>query len=233
MEIFVNGERRITSLSIPDYEDGSVATDFSVPRMYCLFSSLSFLLEGEELQKKVEEMFYFTFSPLSPALVQFVKEGKIDSDVLEPNYDVARTLSGFLKRFGEDTKLVKILKCTNQSFLSAGVLRLKYLIGGADVKDLHSTQGLNYKDVKGGWKILIHFNEDNITITHRRWEQSFIPESFKFVWEMSAVFDSSMETMVSASIKIPEVKFGTVDTPQRQQLFNSAAKIYMETPVSS
>ena len=58
---------------------------------------------------------------------------------------------------GENNRVMGVLKCCNQSVLAPAVLRLKSSIGSA----------FPYKDIRGGWRIFVHINTDQVVIQHR------------------------------------------------------------------
>jgi len=114
------------------------------------------------------------------------------------NTDLSRWVMDFLLQVvGEDTNTVRVLKACNQSVLAPAVLRLKSVVGSY----------FPYKDVRGGWRLLIKINQDEVIIVHRRWEQSFVQGDFNFKWELEMVFDRQLKDLVQCKVRITDVKF--------------------------
>ena len=117
--------------------------------------------------------------------------------------------------------MVKLLKACNQAIIAPAVLRLKSTIGGGD-----RNYSFPYKDVRGGWKIFIDINTDNVVITHQKEEQSFEPDNFNFEWKFQIILDRQLNDITNISLKIENLKFGTL-SPQNQLALRGLMKRYL------
>jgi hypothetical protein len=116
----------------------------------------------------------------------------------KPNTDVSRHLLDFLLEVvGNNNSTIGVLKASNQSILAPAVIRLKSTVGSK----------FPYKDIRGGWRIVISISssEDLITITHRRWEQSFQAGQFKFSWEFKLYYDLAVLNLKKCEICVTNV----------------------------
>jgi len=97
------------------------------------------------------------------------------------NSDAGRRLANFFDAaVGDDSKLAKVLKASNQSVVSPAVVRLKSALSSK----------FPYKDIRGGWRLYIEItDEKNVVVRHTKLEQSFDEESFKFQWQFEMMFD--------------------------------------------
>jgi len=70
------------------------------------------------------------------------------------------------------------------------------------------------RDVRGpeGWKILVVFTKETISITHYRREQALatapVTEQFWFEWRLNMMFDKGLTDMQAASLKVTNLGFG-------------------------
>lgn len=83
------------------------------------------------------------------------------------------------------------------------------------------------KDQRGenGWTILISLLKGNISITHRRGEESIQSLSdgtseFSIQWELRLSFDEHMQDLRAGIIRIKQIVFNPLIDPQRRQFVN-------------
>jgi len=110
----------------------------------------------------------------------------------------------FSKLIGEDSKTAKVFKAITQNVLFAGCVEIKTKV------PMHTMT----KDVRGpeGWRILVSFTNDTVSISHFRREQSLATapdtEQFWFEWRLCMIFDRELTEMQSSSLKITNLGFG-------------------------
>jgi len=110
----------------------------------------------------------------------------------------------FFQVIEEESKTAKVFKAITQNVLFAGIVEIKKKI------PMHAMT----KDVRGpdGWKILVSFTKDTVSICHIRREQSLATapetEQFWFEWRLGMIFDKDMNEMQSVSLKITNLGFG-------------------------
>lgn len=80
--------------------------------------------------------------------------------------------------------MVKLLKCINQEMLSPGVMNLRATI----------YEKFPFKDIKGGWSVVIMISEKEYRVTHVKKEQSYETKDegqFTFEWIVDIPFKKS------------------------------------------
>ncbi len=137
-----------------------------------IFSILSTL--AIELDEQVSTCSAYSFSGMTVEL--------FDREV---NISEHQSLNYFLSRyFGEEGRVVRVLKACNQSMLAPAATSLK--------KSLLNS--FDYKDIKGRWFIRIHLKLDGVTVVHSKTEQVIqkgkagYEEQFCFEWAFSLYF---------------------------------------------
>ncbi len=163
---------------------------------------------------------------------ELIKKMKLESpnyfQSSNPNTDVSKRLLEFLQEVvGEDSKLVKILKCCNQSTIAPAVIRLKSAASTHCPYKVRSQNSFTFQDVRAGWKIYISITRQDVHIFHKKWERSFEDESFQFRWEFGMIFDAGMDHLQSVSLKITELHFGPKDTEDKKQQFRNVMQEFL------
>jgi len=120
------------------------------------------------------------------------------------NGEIGLYLGNFIRdHCSDDNKVIKLLKVCNQSILASAVLRMKQVVGN----------DWPYKDLRGGWNVIIKREGNTISVTHSKQEQSwetsnkYAEQHFSFVWDFRIVFDLNVDKMVDASITISKMDF--------------------------
>jgi len=118
--------------------------------------------------------------------------------------DLELEMRALFNIIGEESKTAKLFKVITQNVLFAGCVEIKKKI------PMHTMT----KDVRGpeGWKILVSFTQDTISVSHYRREQSLAnapeTEQFWFGWRLCIIFDKDMASVQSTSLKITNLGFG-------------------------
>jgi hypothetical protein len=109
----------------------------------------------------------------------------------------------FHEVIGEESNTAKVFKCITQNILFAGCIEIKKKIPMAMTRDVRGPEG---------WKILVVFTKETISITHYRREQSLATapatEQFWFEWRLSMMFDKGLRDMQASSLKVTNLGFG-------------------------
>ena len=89
-----------------------------------------------------------------------------------------------------------------------------------------------YKDVKGGWKVIISLDQDRVVVSHIKKEQSHdtTPEGrFFFQWHLTLAFDQQMITF-DPSLKILDITFERM-LPETKRTFMDAIFSFIDCDV--
>lgn len=102
--------------------------------------------------------------------------------------------------------MTKILKVCNQSAVAAAYLRLKGIV----------SPKFPFKD-RGGWKILIFFLDEKITVRHVKKEQGLNGQAqTNFEWQYDMHFDSDMKDLKAVALSIVDVRFENPEVGVKQ-----------------
>ncbi|KAL0490307.1 methyltransferase-like protein [Acrasis kona] len=134
----------------------------------------------------------------------------------EINVTDHKSIQNFLTRnFGNNGRVVKVLKACNQSIIAPPVTQLKKLL----------LDKIDYKDVKGEWTINIHISpvttghgedrrEDvSVIVAHRKKEQVLVKRKityelvYQFEWEFTIRFTRNVEDIESISLRLGDILF--------------------------
>ena len=93
--------------------------------------------------------------------------------------DLAAALQAFLSTCDAEAGWVQLLKCMHQEMLAPAVIEMHEQLGGA----------LGFKDLRGAWRLTVHFGTESVTVTQHKGETSLSPapeDFFKFHWVCSS-----------------------------------------------
>eukprot|EP01129_Flabellula_baltica_P011843 TRINITY_DN5254_c0_g2_i1.p1 TRINITY_DN5254_c0_g2~~TRINITY_DN5254_c0_g2_i1.p1 ORF type:complete len:344 (+),score=66.81 TRINITY_DN5254_c0_g2_i1:48-1034(+) len=110
----------------------------------------------------------------------------------------------FINGLGPNNGIIGILKCLNQDIIVPAVTVLRFSF---------FTAQLIYFEIRGKWEISVQFHEENVTITHTRWERSQ-PECYCFSWRVSFEMNRPCTKVLDTSLCVPEVIFQDDPPPQ-------------------
>jgi len=101
----------------------------------------------------------------------------------------------FTEVLGEDNGIIGILKCINQDiiFPAVSVLRFAFFV-----------HQINYFEIRGKWDVIIQFNENNVTVTNKRWER-ISPDAYNFCWEVSFILNLEATKLVDTKLIISQI----------------------------
>lgn len=156
-----------------------------------------------------------------PAVVRIIEERL--PDYLNPSIgDVAGSLRHFLLESGlpETALFVQIFKAIHQEMIFPAVYALKTSIGTK----------LQYKDMKGEWRVRVDIAPHEIRVSHLKWEQTqeYDPtEFFKFRWGLTLTFDRRMHSLEHATVHVLDYAFGNVTKPERQKVVTATLKPWL------
>lgn len=148
-----------------------------------------------------------------PALGDEKRPDKDDLSLFqkEVNMQVFETLTNYiLMRFGEKSRVIRVLKSCNQSFVIATLTFLRLAL---------MNQKLMFKDCRGEWYLELWTNKNGKpTVVQRRKEQVFrfgnngVPvNTFRFEWDVSIEFDSLMcKSITRIEIRLLQIDFSGV-----------------------
>jgi len=113
--------------------------------------------------------------------------------------DWGKATEKFIKEvIGENSKVTTLLKSVaSQGIVSPAWVRLKLMI----------LPDFPFRDIPNGWKVFIHFANNEITVVHEKKERSSeetklgVPD-FEFTWELRLVFDKKLETLKESKFLI-------------------------------
>jgi len=127
-----------------------------------------------------------------------------------PSGELSRSLEQLLQNAAcVNSKPIRVLKAFNQSIVAPAIYRLKLTVG----------KKLPYKDVRGGWKVYIEINDDEIIVANQKWEQGSDVDSFQFSWKLDIVLDKELTTVKDVRLKVVDIVFGLkYKEPAQQQL---------------
>jgi hypothetical protein len=124
-----------------------------------------------------------------------------------PNYfkgtDVgtaSTTLQSFIDEVmgGDNSSVIRVLKCANQSAISPAIVELKLVLGT-------SPQNMT-KDVKNGWIFEFHLKEENLVVISRKKEIN-IRGLFAFEWILVFTFERSTWKCTSLHLSVTDLMF--------------------------
>jgi len=118
-----------------------------------IISRVASVIENQRMEEKIKKIVY--------------KKRASDSQLW---------LEKVFEEIGEDSKTAQLFKVVNQTIIQPVCTSVKKMI----FELIHSIP----TDVRtpDGWKVIIDFRKDNISVTHRRKEQ--IPGKFSFTWSL-------------------------------------------------
>jgi len=139
----------------------------------------------------------------------------------EVNLQVFETLTNYIiARFGEHSRVVRILKSCNQSFVIATLVHLRYAL---------MQKQIMFKDCRGEWYLEVKTcPQGKPSVVQRRKEQVFkladsgLPKNlYRFEWEVQIEFDSSaVKAVNNVSIRLLGIDFTGVaaaDCPEENR----------------
>jgi len=119
----------------------------------------------------------------------------------------------FSNVIGEDSKTTRVFKAIHQNVLFVGCYELKTKV----------TMGTLTKDVRGpeGWRILITFTKDTVTVTHYKREESLASapktDQFWFEWKIHMIFDKEMNDVQASFLKVTNLGFGETTSELKKE----------------
>jgi hypothetical protein len=139
----------------------------------------------------------------------------------------ATTLQAFIDDImgGDNSSVIRVLKCANQSAISPAIVELKMALGT-------SPQNMT-KDVKNGWIFEFHFKEENLIVISRKKEIN-IRGLFAFEWMLVFTFERSTWKCISLQLSISDLMFNASCSAEKktevQQLLSKyCSKSVLET----
>jgi len=154
-------------------------------------------------------------------IAQYLNQPKNEDDVRNRFYEfvpqnvevshshVPNGLKGFFNFLGEENGLIGILKCINQDIIVPAVTVLKFAF---------FTSLINYFEIRGKWDVIIKFNENNITVTNKRWERSS-PEAFNFCWDVSFILNTEATKLIDTKLEISKIDFITEISEEQREIY--------------
>mmetsp|Transcript_22283 Transcript_22283/g.41773 ORF Transcript_22283/g.41773 Transcript_22283/m.41773 type:complete len:398 (+) Transcript_22283:95-1288(+) len=113
--------------------------------------------------------------------------------------DMQPFVRDIVNMLGEDSRVVRVLKCIHQNVVLHGMAELKTkLMMKYQTKDIRSADG---------WRILITLSKGYVQVGHTRREQSAdmfgnTENHWEVEWEVRMTFDDRMENMTAAQLRI-------------------------------
>jgi hypothetical protein len=106
---------------------------------------------------------------------------------MNDHYSVTKFL---IEHFGEDGAVINLLKSCHQTIIARILHRLRDTLRSGNT-------GLEFKDVRGSWRIFIHYDDDHVCTIHRRREQIYSKNTtefafdtlFEFEWELQCNYN--------------------------------------------
>eukprot|EP01112_Ceratiomyxa_fruticulosa_P022515 TRINITY_DN826_c1_g1_i1.p1 TRINITY_DN826_c1_g1~~TRINITY_DN826_c1_g1_i1.p1 ORF type:complete len:313 (-),score=59.18 TRINITY_DN826_c1_g1_i1:419-1357(-) len=148
--------------------------------VYQLFLRLSYFLEGELKAQKIASSY-----------TRYIKK----------TGDMSQQMLSFLGEIIDDQSItMKILKVCHQKILLPGYYTLK--------SQIHPD--LPFRDARGSWRIIITINPDEITVVHRKRQQSTSANTegapdFEFEWVLTITFDKELNSMQDCSVRVCDI----------------------------
>eukprot|EP01118_Nematostelium_gracile_P018303 TRINITY_DN8099_c0_g1_i1.p1 TRINITY_DN8099_c0_g1~~TRINITY_DN8099_c0_g1_i1.p1 ORF type:complete len:383 (+),score=138.86 TRINITY_DN8099_c0_g1_i1:74-1150(+) len=157
-----------------------------VREIYRVLSQLALRLEDVETQNRIKRKFDEILQKDSFGELQYLVE-----DVFQ------NTLSA-------DSKVARVLKAIHQNIIFCGVFQLK-----SKVPSTGMTRDVRTKE---GWRINVNFNNNVVSVSHRRREQALATapedEQYWFEWDLRMLFNKDLDRLESANLKITDLQFG-------------------------
>jgi len=147
-----------------------------------------------------EEYIYYVFCKLAGALeseeqLELIK-GKY-KEYIKGTGDISQQILKFLADvINDNSKLMKVLKACHQKILLPGYYFIKSQI----------YEHYPFKDFRGSWSIKIVVDTDEVTVTHKKRQQSNSETDgapdFEFDWELKISFDKNIQRIQRISAKV-------------------------------
>jgi len=147
-----------------------------------------------------EEVIYYVFCKLAGALeseeqLELIKEKY--KDYVKGSGDISQQILKFLGDvINDNSKMMKVLKACHQKILLPGYYFIKSQI----------YENYPFKDFRGSWGIKIVVNNEEVTVTHKKRQQSNSETDgspdFEFDWELRIIFDRAVQRIQYISAKV-------------------------------
>jgi hypothetical protein len=109
--------------------------------------------------------------------------------------DLTAVVNHFIARIPKDHKVLKLMKCCNQTIVSPAIMYMKQTFG----------KQFPFKDVPQSWFIRVHISKKGITVIHKKSERSNSDQDFTFEWTLHLFFDAAFTTLERTQLLVEDI----------------------------